>query len=82
MPALLSTIPARAPVPRVAPGDAGLPWSRARRLALGVDGLRREREAAGCFTSQPQGDPSTGQPAILPTHVLARLLHPHEIYFT
>lgn len=65
-----------------APGDARLPWSRARRLDLGGDVLRRKREAAGCFTSQLHGDPSTGQPAILPSHVLARLLHPYEIYFT
>lgn len=65
-----------------APGDARLPWSRARRLALGEDVMRRKREAVGCFTSQLQGDPSTGQQPILPAHVLARLLHPYEIYFT
>ncbi|USX20675.1 PIG-L family deacetylase [Oxalobacteraceae bacterium OTU3REALA1] len=65
-----------------APGDARLPWRRARRLALGEDVLRRKREAVGCFTSQLHDDPSTGQPAILPPHVLARLLHPYEIYFT
>ena len=65
-----------------APGDARLPWSRARRLDLGGDVLRRKREAVGCFTSQLHDDPSTGQPAILPAHVLARLLHPYEIYFT
>ena len=65
-----------------APGDARLPWRRARRLALAEDVLRRKREAVGCFTSQLHDDPSTGQPAILPPHALARLLHPYEIYFT
>ena len=65
-----------------APGDVRLPWRRARRLALDEEVLRRKREAVGCFTSQLHGDPSTGQPAILPPHVLARLLHPYEIYFT
>lgn len=65
-----------------APGDARLPWRRARRLALDEDVVRRKREAVGCFTSQLHADPSTGQPAILPPHVLARLLHPYEIYFT
>lgn len=65
-----------------APGDVRLPWRRARRLALDEEVLRRKREAVGCFASQLRDDPSTGQPAILPPHVLARLLHPYEIYFT
>jgi hypothetical protein len=65
-----------------APGDARLPWRRARRLALDEEVLRRKREAVACFTSQLHKDTSTGQPAILPPHVLARLLHPYEIYFT
>ena len=65
-----------------APGDVRLPWRRARRLALDEEVLRRKREAVDCFTSQLHEDPSTGQPAILPPHVLARLLHPYEIYFT
>lgn len=65
-----------------APGDARLPWHRARRLDLGDAVLQRKRTAVGCFTSQLHDDPSTGLPAILPAHVLARLLHPYEIYFT
>jgi len=65
-----------------APADVRVPWHRARRLALGEDVLRRKREAVGCFTSQLHEDTTTGQPAILPPHVLARLLHPYEIYFT
>ena len=65
-----------------APGDARLPWRRARRLDLGDAALQRKRAAVGCFASQLHDDPSTGLPAILPAHVLARLLHPYEIYFT
>jgi LmbE family N-acetylglucosaminyl deacetylase len=65
-----------------APGDARLPWPRARRLALSADILQRKRQAVECFTTQLHGDASTGQPAVLQSHVLARLLHPYEIYFT
>lgn len=65
-----------------APGDNRVPWHLARRLDLAPHILQRKRDAVACFTSQLQDDPSTGQPAILPPHVLARLLHPYEIYFT
>jgi len=64
-----------------APGDVRVPWHRAHRLVLSEDVLRRKREAVRCFTSQLHEDTTTGQPAILPPHVLARLLHPYEIYF-
>jgi LmbE family N-acetylglucosaminyl deacetylase len=64
-----------------APGDSRLPWRRARRLELSPDVLRRKRQAVECFVTQLRDDHSTGQPAILPPHVLARLLHPYEIYF-
>jgi LmbE family N-acetylglucosaminyl deacetylase len=65
-----------------APGDTRLPWGRARRLALSADVLQRKRQAVDCFKTQLHGDASNGQPAVLPAHVLARLLHPYEIYFT
>jgi hypothetical protein len=65
-----------------APGDCRVPWHRARRLDLSPEVMQRKRQAVGCFATQLQADPSTGQPAILPPHVLARLLHPYEIYFT
>lgn len=64
------------------PGDHRLPWHRARRLQLGDEVLRRKQQAVQCFQTQLQDDPSSGQQAILPPHVLARLLHPYEIYFT
>jgi LmbE family N-acetylglucosaminyl deacetylase len=65
-----------------APGDRRVPWQRACRLELSVEQLHRKQQATQCFQTQLHGDPSTGQPAILPPHVLARLLHPCEIYFT
>ena len=64
------------------PGDDRLPWRRARRLDLGADMAQRKRQAVDCFQSQLHGDLSNGQAAVLAPHVLARLLHPYEIYFT
>jgi LmbE family N-acetylglucosaminyl deacetylase len=64
------------------PGDTRIPWRRACRLELPPEVMRRKREAVACFLTQLHDDPSTGKPAILPPHVLARLLHPYEIYFT
>lgn len=64
-----------------APGDSRVPWRRARRLLLDGETLQRKRDAIGCYSSQLQPDPSTGQPAILPPHVLARLTHPYEVCF-
>lgn len=63
------------------PGDRRLPWRHARRLDLDPDILHRKRQAVDCFQTQLHGDASSGQPAILPPHVLERLLHPYEIYF-
>lgn len=64
------------------PGDQRIPWARARRLALDDATLLRKRQAVACFDTQLHSDPTTGQPPILPPHVLERLLHPYEIYFT
>ncbi|TFW19397.1 PIG-L family deacetylase [Duganella callida] len=63
------------------PGDSRVPWNRARRLDFEPQVLHRKRQALGCYHSQLRHDPSTGQPPILGPHVLARLLHPYEIYF-
>lgn len=64
-----------------APGDARVPWPRARRLALPDEVLQRKRDAMRCFASQTEADESTGQAAILGPHALQRLLHPCEVYF-
>lgn len=63
------------------PGDRRLPWRHARRLELDADVLQRKQQAVACFQTQLHDDPSSGQPAVLPRHVLERLLHPYEIYF-
>jgi len=63
------------------PGDRRVPWHRARRLALDAAALQRKRDAIACYATQLHPDPSTGQPAILPPHVLARLTHPYEVCF-
>ena len=63
------------------PGDQRVPWQRARRLVLDAETLQRKRDAIACYTTQLHPDPSTGQPAILPPHVLARLTHPYEVCF-
>jgi LmbE family N-acetylglucosaminyl deacetylase len=63
------------------PGDSRVPWHRARRLALTPAALQRKCDAIDCYTTQLHPDASTGQPAILPPHVLARLTHPYEMYF-
>ena len=65
-----------------APGDARIPWQRARRLALSDSVLQRKRDALRCFASQIEADPSTGQPPIVGPHALQRLLHPYEVYFS
>lgn len=64
------------------PGDARLPWQRARRLDLSQAQLARKRLAIASYSSQLEADPSTGRPPILPAGALERLLHPYEIYFT
>lgn len=64
------------------PGDARLPWHRARRLALDDEARRRKREAVQCFTSQLQPDASTGSGPILRTSIVERAARPFEVMFT
>lgn len=64
-----------------APGDARIPWHRARRLPLPPPLLQRKRAALRCFASQIEGDPSTGQPPIVAADALQRLLQTWEVYF-
>jgi hypothetical protein len=37
-----------------------------------------KRRAAACFTTQLHAEPEAGHEAVLPPHVLARLLRPYE----
>ena len=64
-----------------APGDARVPWHRARRLPLPAPILQRKRAALRCFASQLAADPSTGKPPIVAGDALQRLLHAWEVYF-
>ncbi|CAB3788973.1 PIG-L deacetylase family protein [Pararobbsia alpina] len=63
------------------PGDARVPWSRARRLSLDAGTHARKRDAVQAFTSQIEDDPSTGRQAVLSPHVLDRLLRDFEVVF-
>lgn len=63
------------------PGDARLPWARARRLAVAADESRAKARAMAAFRSQTQPDTSTRQPAVLGASALARAAWPHEVYF-
>lgn len=64
-----------------APGDGAMPWSHARKLALPAEAVERKRAALACFTSQVEGDASTGAAPILPAFAMERVLHPFELYF-
>ena len=63
------------------PGDARMPWRRARRVALGADAVRRKRQAIQAFKSQLAFDPSTGAGPILRNSTVARAARPFEVLF-
>jgi LmbE family N-acetylglucosaminyl deacetylase len=63
------------------PGDARVPWHRARRLALDAGALASKRHATQAFSSQIEDDSSTGSEAILAPYVLDRLLRDFELVF-
>ena len=64
------------------PGDPQVPWERMRALPLDPELLEAKRRAVACFRSQvaPLSD-ADADAAILPAHVLRRLLRPQERYF-
>ncbi|WP_067748701.1 PIG-L deacetylase family protein [Orrella dioscoreae] len=64
------------------PGDPRLPWDHALAVALSPTQLQAKRLAIQQFRSQVEPDPSTGRPAILPPHVIARQLRPSEVVLT
>ncbi|UGT60338.1 PIG-L deacetylase family protein [Nocardia asteroides] len=64
------------------PDDPDIDWTRARRLPATPGGAERKRRAALAFTSQIA--PLSAHPAdraVLPAHVLARLLDLPEVVF-
>ena len=64
-----------------APGDGAMPWPRARKLVVPVEAVAKKRAALACFTSQLEGDASTGAGPILPDFAMERVLHPFELFF-
>ena len=63
------------------PGDARIPWERARRVQAQPRGIARKRLAIAAFRSQTEPDPATGAAPILPAHVIERFLRPFEMVF-
>lgn len=63
------------------PGDTRLPWSRARRLALDAEVVRRKRSAVQAFTSQLLPDASTGSGPILRATTVERAARSFEVLF-
>lgn len=62
------------------PEDARIDWTKAHKLNLTEDELRHKRQAASCFNSQLEADPSTGQAAIISKTALERILQAWEVY--
>jgi LmbE family N-acetylglucosaminyl deacetylase len=62
------------------PDDGWLPWARAVVLALDEATLSRKSRAVRCFSSQLQGDDSTGCAEILPPWAVDRLVVDREVY--
>jgi hypothetical protein len=63
------------------PGDARLPWRRARRLALDGEARERKRRAVQAFRSQLLPDPSTGAGPILRATTVERAARSFEVVF-
>lgn len=64
------------------PGDARVPWHRARRLLLDPDAARRKRGALQAFASQLRPDASTGADPILRATTVARAARDYEVLLT
>ncbi|MDM0114041.1 PIG-L family deacetylase [Variovorax sp. J22R133] len=64
-----------------APGDARMPWARARRLVLDADASQRKRHATEAFESQLRIDATTGAPPVLRGSTVARAHRRFEVFF-
>ncbi len=62
------------------PGDAAVPWHRARSVSLSRSALGRKNHAAQCFRSQFESA-TPDSPPLLPSFVLRRLLAVGEVVF-
>ena len=63
------------------PGDARLPWYRARRLVLGDAAVQRKQEVVKTFISQLLPDFSTGAGPVLRSTTVARAARSFEMVF-
>jgi LmbE family N-acetylglucosaminyl deacetylase len=63
------------------PGDARLPWARARRFELDAAAAQRKQHALEAFASQLQSDASTGNGPVLRATVLERAARRFEVLF-
>ncbi|MGW4370521.1 PIG-L deacetylase family protein [Nocardia takedensis] len=64
------------------PADPDIDWARARRLVSSPEFAARKRHAAAAFTSQTAPlSPAPADRAVLPPHVLSRLLDLDEVVF-
>ena len=63
------------------PGDASIPWARARRLELAPPILERKRHAVAAYASQISAELRRGAAPILQKFVLSRLLRTFEVAF-
>lgn len=61
-------------------GDARVPWSRMRRLALDADARERKARAIAAHVSQVTALPSEGRAPVLADWALARLIRPFEVF--
>lgn len=62
------------------PDDPQIEWALALRLDLNALELERKAKAIQCFKTQISADETTGSPAIVPAHVIDRILMPWEVF--
>lgn len=63
------------------PGDARLPWHRARVVLLDAEAVRRKHLALLQYASQLSIDPSTGRRAVISSAMMQRASRPFELLF-
>lgn len=61
------------------PGDPRVPWPHMLRVPMDAAYVQRKYAALRAHASQLEADDSTGQPAVLPPSLLARMTRPWEM---
>lgn len=62
------------------PADPRIDWQNALRLPLTETQQAKKRSALDCFVSQISDDPTTGQPAVLPSYAIERVMGVGEVF--